>query len=48
MSAAEAHRIGPINHVAPAEELDEKVYDLARWLAAGTMKLIRWMRQVLG
>ena len=34
MTAAEAHRIGLINHVVPAEELDAKVYGLARRLAA--------------
>ena len=28
MTAAEAHRIGLINHVVPPEELDEKVYGL--------------------
>jgi enoyl-CoA hydratase len=47
MTAAEAHRIGLINHVVPAEELDEKVYALARRLAAGAMKSIRWTKQVI-
>ena len=35
MSAAEAERIGLINHAVPADQLDEKVYGLARRLAAG-------------
>jgi len=47
MTAAEAHRIGLINHVVPPEELDEKVYNLARRLAAGAMKSIRWTKQVI-
>jgi enoyl-CoA hydratase len=47
MTAAEAHRIGLINHVVPAAELDAKVYGLARRLAAGAMKSIRWTKQVI-
>jgi enoyl-CoA hydratase len=47
MTATEAHRIGLINHVVPAEELDAKVYGLARRLAAGAMKSIRWTKQVI-
>jgi enoyl-CoA hydratase len=47
MDAAEAHRIGLINHVVPAEQLDDKVYTLARRLAAGAMKSIRWTKQVI-
>ncbi len=47
MSAAEAHRIGLINHCVPAAELDEKVYGLANRLAAGAMKSIRWTKQVV-
>jgi enoyl-CoA hydratase len=46
MTAAEAERIGLINHVVPAE-LDEKVYGLARRLAAGAMKSIRWTKQTI-
>ena len=46
-TAAEAHRIGLINHVVSPEELDEKVYGLARRLAAGAMKSIRWTKQVV-
>ena len=47
MTAAEAHRIGLVNHVVPPGELDEKVYTLARRLAAGAMKSIRWTKQVI-
>src|SRR6201997_829758 len=47
MTATEAHRIGLINHVVPTEDLDEKVYGLARRLAAGAMKSIRWTKQVI-
>ena len=47
MSAAEAERIGLINHAVPADQLDEKVYGLARRLAAGPMKSIRWTKQTI-
>ena len=47
MTATEAHRIGLINHVVSAEELDEKVYTLAKRLAGGAMKSIRWTKQVM-
>lgn len=47
MSAAEAERIGLINHVVPADQLDEKVYALARRLAEGAMKSIRWTKQTI-
>jgi enoyl-CoA hydratase len=33
MTAAEAERIGLISHVVPVDQLDEKVYGLARRLA---------------
>src|SRR5215469_7417928 len=46
MTAVEAERIGLINHVVPTDELDEKVYGLARRLAAGAMRSIRWTKQV--
>ncbi len=46
MSAAEAERIGLINHVVSADELDDKVYSLARRLASGASKSIRWTKQV--
>ncbi len=47
MSAADAQRIGLINHVVPADQLDEKVYGLANRIAAGATKSIRWTKQVL-
>jgi enoyl-CoA hydratase len=47
MSAAEAERIGLINHAVPADQLDEKVYGLARRLASGPMKSIRWTKQTV-
>ena len=47
MTAAEAERIGLINHCLPADQLDERVYGLARRLAAGPMKSIRWTKQTI-
>jgi enoyl-CoA hydratase len=47
MDAQEAWRIGLINHVVPPDQLDDKVYTLARRLAAGAMKSIRWTKQVI-
>jgi enoyl-CoA hydratase len=47
MTAAEAERIGLINHVVPADQLDEKVYGLARQLAGGAMRSIRRTKQVI-
>jgi enoyl-CoA hydratase len=47
MSAAEAERIGLVNHAVPADQLDEKVYGLARRLATGPMKSIRWTKQTV-
>jgi enoyl-CoA hydratase len=47
MSATEAERIGLINHAVPADQLDEKVYGLARRLASGPMKSIRWTKQTI-
>ena len=47
MTAADAQRIGLINHVVPADQLDEKVYGLAKRIAAGAMKSIRWTKQVM-
>jgi enoyl-CoA hydratase len=47
MTAAEAERIGLINHCVPADQLDDKVYGLARRLAAGAIKSIRWTKQTL-
>src|ERR1700736_695604 len=47
MTAAEAERIGLINHVVSADQLDEKVYGLARRLAGGAMRSIRWTKQAV-
>ena len=47
MTAPEAERIGLINHVVPADQLDEKVYGLARRLAGGAMQSIRWTKQTV-
>ena len=47
MTAAEAERIQLINHVVPADQLDEKVYGLARRLAGGAMRSIRRTKQVI-
>src|SRR5436853_5875784 len=47
MTAAEAERIGLINHVVPADQLDEKVYGLARRLAGGAIRSIRWTKQTV-
>ena len=47
MTAAEAERIGLINHVVPADQLDEKVYGLARRLAGGAVRSIRWTKQTV-
>ena len=47
MTAAEAERIGLINHVVSADQLDERVYGLARRLAGGAMRSIRWTKQTV-
>ncbi|HVY85190.1 MAG TPA: enoyl-CoA hydratase-related protein [Caulobacterales bacterium] len=44
MSAAEAERIGLINHAVPAAELDQRVAEFADRLAAGATKAIRWTK----
>ena len=44
LQAAEAERIGLINHVVPAEELDERVARFADRLAAGATRAIRWSK----
>jgi hypothetical protein len=36
-----------INHVVPADQLDEKAYGLARRLAGGAMRSIRWTKQTV-
>jgi enoyl-CoA hydratase len=47
MTAAEAERIGLINHVVPADQLDDKVYGLARRLAGGAMRSIRGTKEAI-
>lgn len=44
MTAAEAERIGLINHAVPAAELDDRVAQFADRLAAGAIKAIRWSK----
>lgn len=44
MSAAEAERIGLITKVVPAADLDAEVYGLARRIAKGPLKAIRWTK----
>lgn len=44
MPAAEAERIGLISKVVPEAELDEAVYGLARQIAKGPLKAIRWTK----
>ena len=44
ISAAEAERIGLVNHVVPAAELMEKAMALANRLANGPTKAIRWTK----
>ncbi len=44
MTAAEAARIGLINHAVPQAELDERVRQFADRLAAGATKAIRWSK----
>lgn len=44
MPAAEAERIGLINRVCPAAELDSQVAQFADKLAAGATKAIRWTK----
>lgn len=44
MSAAEAERIGLINHVVPPDEVMLKAMELAHRLAAGPTKAIHWTK----
>jgi len=44
--AAEAERIGLVNHVVPHEKLEEKVYELADELVNGARQAIRWTKTV--
>ena len=47
ISASEAERIGLINHVYPADELESRTRDLAEQLANGATAAIRWTKEVL-
>jgi enoyl-CoA hydratase len=47
MTAAEAARIGLINHAVPEEQLDEHVYGLARKLSSGASEAIRATKRLL-
>lgn len=44
MTAAEAARIGLINHAVPAAELNDRVNQFADRLAGGATKAIRWSK----
>ncbi len=44
MTAAEAERIGLVNHVVPPEQVLPKAMDLAHRLANGPTKAIRWTK----
>lgn len=44
--ADEAYRIGLLNHVVPANELDAKTYAIAEKLANGATQAIRWTKTV--
>ena len=44
LTAAEAERIGLVNHVVPEDELDDRVYGMAERLAAGATRAIRWTK----
>ena len=44
ISAAEAERIGLINHVVPADQLMDKAMAFANRLANGPTKAIRWTK----
>ncbi len=47
IDAAEAHRIGMVNRVVPAESLVEETYRLARSLAAGPAKALGLIKEEL-
>jgi len=46
--ASEAERLGLVNHVYPADELEARTRDLAEQLAGGATTAIRFTKQVLG
>ena len=47
MTAAQAVQIGLVNHAVPLDQLDQHVYEMARTLADGATKAIRWTKQVV-
>lgn len=47
MTAAQAVQIGLVNHAVPLDQLDQHVYEMARTLADGATKAIRWTKQVM-
>jgi enoyl-CoA hydratase len=47
ITAAEAERIGLINHCVPEAELDGRVDAFADRLAGGALKAIRWTKQAI-
>jgi enoyl-CoA hydratase len=47
LTAAHAERIGLINHVVPADELDARVAAFAQRLAAGSQPAIRWTKATI-
>ena len=47
MTAAEAARLGLINHAVPEDQLDERVYGLARRLASGATESIRATKRLI-
>ena len=47
LTAAEAERIGLINHAVPEDELDTRVYGMAERLAAGPARAIRWTKTAI-
>ncbi|AYJ84910.1 enoyl-CoA hydratase (plasmid) [Sphingomonas paeninsulae] len=47
LSGAEAERIGLISLVAPESELEERGMEIARKLANGSQRAMRWTKQVL-
>lgn len=44
LTAAEAEKIGLINHVVPAEDIDRVVDEFATELLGGPMRAIQWTK----
>lgn len=47
ISAADAERMGLINHCVPADQLDARVDEFADRLARGALKAIRWTKKAV-